>query len=161
MLLSGRRAIRRAGCPGSFFYPDANSGSQAAHHFALGMLHCPFFAHGMLNMIRRRSRLAPTAAFLSLLLTAPHALGATVFFDTDAFVMEVDGLPATTLNGVTVQATVVFTPEGQIAQFPFLGDLTLNSNDEVTALGSRPLSLFAGNDVNIASGTWVRPANFA
>ena len=103
-------------------------------------------------MIFRFTYLGYASGLLLLCLGVPSAKAISVFFDTDAFTMEVDGLTATTLNGVTVQAGVVSTPHGQVAQFRFLGDFTLNSNDDVTALGSRPLSLFAGNEVNIASG---------
>jgi hypothetical protein len=103
--------------------------------------------------MRRRvlSFFCATGLFLLAVGTAPSE-GASIFFDTDTFVMEIDGIPTTLLHGVPVQASVFNTPEGEVAQFQFLGDFTLNSTDQVTALGSRALSLFAGNDVNIASG---------
>ena len=79
--------------------------------------------------------------------------GASVFFNTDTGAMVVDGLAATTLNGTAVQSSILSTPAGQVMQFRFLGNLTLNSSDQVTAGGSRPLSLFAGDDVNVSAGT--------
>jgi hypothetical protein len=71
-----------------------------------------------------------------------------IHFDTDTGVMIINGSATTSFFGVPMQTSVV----GSIQQFRFLGDLNFISSDVVTASGSRPLSLWAGNDVNIASG---------
>jgi len=60
-------------------------------------------------MIRRITYFFCASGLLLLAAVMTPAQGAIVFFDTDTGVMEVDGLPATTLNGVPVQASVLST----------------------------------------------------
>ncbi|MGL4512726.1 MAG: hypothetical protein ACRCT8_06505, partial [Lacipirellulaceae bacterium] len=93
----------------------------------------------------------PTArAFLALLaaLLPVAAVAEQIVFNTDTGVMTIDGVARTSFFGVTVQSSVV----GGKMQFRFLGNLDLLSIDTVNGVGSRPLSLLAGNDVNINAG---------
>ncbi|HEX3601280.1 MAG TPA: hypothetical protein VHU84_14105, partial [Lacipirellulaceae bacterium] len=69
-------------------------------------------------------------------------------FNTDTGVMTINGSPTTSFFGVNVQTSVV---DG-VQQFRFLGGLSFIASDIVTASGSRPLSLWSGNDIFVNSG---------
>jgi hypothetical protein len=99
----------------------------------------------------RRHILRTCCAFgllaLSLQSLATRA-GDLIHFNTDTGVMTINGNQAFNYFGVTMQTSVV----GGVQQFRFLGDLNFADGDVVTANGSRPLSLWAGNNVNVAPG---------
>src|SRR5882757_5775649 len=67
-------------------------------------------------------------------------------FNTDNGNVYISGVGSATVNGTPYFSLVI---DG-VQQFRFLGDLNFVDGDIVTAVGSRPLSLFAGNNVNIA-----------
>ncbi|HEY4234080.1 MAG TPA: hypothetical protein VGM76_11675, partial [Lacipirellulaceae bacterium] len=69
-------------------------------------------------------------------------------FNTDTGVMSINGSPTTSFFGVNVQTSVV----GGAQQFRFLGGLSFIASDIVTSSGSRPLSLWSGNDIFVNSG---------
>ena len=99
--------------------------------------------------MRRRftSLFCATGVFVAFLASRPvHA--DTIHFDTDTGGMEINGSATTDFFGVPMQALFF----GGVAQYRFMGDLTFISTDVVTATGSRPLSLWAGDDVFIDSG---------
>jgi hypothetical protein len=98
--------------------------------------------------MRRRVLSFFCATVLYFAPTTNPAYAEAIHFNTDTGVMTIDGNATTDFFGVTVQTSVV----GDIQQFRFLGDLNFIPSDVVTASGSRPLALWAGNDVNIASG---------
>lgn len=83
---------------------------------------------------------------------ATHMRGAAVVFNTDFGQMTVDGVPRTDFFGVTVQSELIQRPEGVVQLYRFLGDMEFISGDTVTAIGSRPLVLLAGDDVVIQAG---------
>jgi hypothetical protein len=85
---------------------------------------------------------------LSMATACVPARGEAIRFNTDTGVMTVDGNASSTFFGVPMQTSVL---NGKM-QFRFLGSLVFLSSDVVTATGSRPLSLFVGNDVVAASG---------
>jgi hypothetical protein len=85
---------------------------------------------------------------LLLLALCSTTFGDTIAFNTDTGVMTINGSPATNFFGAPVQSSVI----GGVMQFRFLGDLAFIGSDVVGATGSRPLSLFAGNDVRVGPG---------
>jgi hypothetical protein len=99
-------------------------------------------------MNRRTRCISIAVAGLSLGMSVLPAAGENVQFNTDTGVMTIDGSPTTSFFGVPVQSSVV----GGTMQFRFLGDLQFISSDVVGAVGSRPLSLWAGDDVIVDSG---------
>lgn len=103
--------------------------------------------------MRRPARccLPLTAISLVALPTTP-AHAANVVFDTITGVMTVDGIARTDFFGVAVQSQLVMRPEGEVQQFRFLGNMEFINLDNVTAIGSRPLSLLAANDAIIQPG---------
>jgi hypothetical protein len=71
-----------------------------------------------------------------------------IHFNTDTGVMTIDGNTATSFFGVPVQTSVV----GGVQQFRFPGGVTFFPSYIVSASGSRPLSLWGGNDILIQPG---------
>jgi hypothetical protein len=99
-----------------------------------------------------RRQLLRTCCVLGLLALSLQSLatraGDLIHFNTDTGVMTINGNQAFNYFGVTMQTSVV----SGVQQFRFLGDLNFIDGDVVTASGSRPLSLWAGNNVNVAPG---------
>jgi hypothetical protein len=98
--------------------------------------------------MRRRVLTFFCATDLFVWLLARPVQADAIHFNTDTGVMLINGNSASTFFGVPMQTSVV----SGVQQFRFLGDLNFIPRDVVTASDSRPLSLWAGNDVNIASG---------
>lgn len=100
--------------------------------------------------MRRNPLWRSFATFTACLSAATMSAGGgpTVQFNTDTGQLTVNGSNVTSLNGTSFTSSVVDGTQ----QFRFAGDLDFNSGDFVTAIGSRPLSLLAGNDVNIPAG---------
>lgn len=82
-----------------------------------------------------------------VLLAATLCFGSTEYvFNTNDGTMTLDGNLVTEVHGTPFVSSVI----GGAQQFRFLGDLTFVDNDRIFVTGSRPLSLFAGNDVDIS-----------
>jgi hypothetical protein len=71
-----------------------------------------------------------------------------IHFNTDTGVMTINGIPRDNFFETPIQSSLV----GGVMQFRFLGSANFIFSDTVTASGSRPLSLWAGNDVIVSSG---------
>src|SRR3978361_2342206 len=84
--------------------------------------------------------------YLSISSEAIHA--DAINFNTDTGVMTINGSATNSFFGVPVQTSVV----GGVEQFRFLGGLTFIASDVVTASGSRPLSIWSGNDIFVETG---------
>jgi hypothetical protein len=98
-------------------------------------------------MIHRVTYLCCAIALYYALAARPiHA--EAIHFNTDTGVMTIDGNATTSFFGVSVQTSVV---EG-MQQFRFRGGVAFIPTDVVTASGSRPLSLWAGNDIFVDAG---------
>jgi hypothetical protein len=112
--------------------------------------------HGRRRALRLLSRSALAAPLCVPLVLAASARGDAIQFNTDTGVMTINGTAASTFFGVPVQSSVI----NGVMQFRFLGDLAFIDTDVVGATGSRPLSLFAGNDIRLAPGTVMNFDNF-
>jgi hypothetical protein len=88
------------------------------------------------------------AALLAGLVVSPASFAANYIFNTDNLTLNGG---ATNLNGTLF--TVRTLDGDHRAEFLFKGDLIFNPGDTVTAVGSRALSLYAGNDVMIGAGS--------
>lgn len=100
-----------------------------------------------MSMTLRPTLVAFIAGLMAVLTATPQCASTQFQFNTDSGTLLANGSPVTQLNGVDFQSSV----RGDGAQeFRFLGDLVLLDLDQVVAVGARPLSLFAGNDVVIS-----------
>ncbi len=138
-------------------------------------------------MISLRATLAPLrTSFYAVLIGGTALVPAaravdTIVFNTDLGTFTVNGAAASSIQGVTVSPGAVNPVDGS-RQFIVHGDLTLNGGfpggDFLTAVGSRPLDLIVGNNVNIGfnarvdvsagpgfagvgGGSAAQPSNFA
>ena len=96
-------------------------------------------------MMHRALGLLSTTALVALTALVGPAQADNIQFNTDTGQLILNGGLSPTFFGETVHTSVV---DGAM-QFRFVGDLFFISTDVVSAVGSRPLSLFAGDDVTI------------
>jgi hypothetical protein len=95
------------------------------------------------------------AALLASTALMPMASAAdSIVFDTDTGTFTVNGVTASSIGGVSVTSAGANVFGDGAQQFVVHGDLTLNgglfiAGDSLTAVGSRPLDLVVGNNVNI------------
>src|ERR1041384_2899576 len=98
--------------------------------------------------MRRLFQLICCATSLYLSIPSEAIRADAINFNTDTGVMTINGSATSSFFGVSVQTSVV----GGVEQFRFLGGLDFIASDVVTASGSRPLSLWSGNDIFVATG---------
>ncbi|MCP4589928.1 MAG: hypothetical protein GY842_04230 [bacterium] len=87
----------------------------------------------------------------AVVLWASIATADDYVFDTDTLVLTRNGGPVPDFDGVPIYTEVI----GGIAYLHLNGDLTLGATDTLTATGSRPMAVWAQNDVSIAAGATV------
>src|SRR5207253_2908971 len=104
--------------------------------------------HREKQLMGRSYRLLCCAICLYFSIPARLIHADAINFNTDTGVMSIDGGATASFFGVSVQTSVV----GGVQQFRFLGGLTFIASDVVTASGSRPLSLWSGNDIFVNTG---------
>lgn len=98
-----------------------------------------------------RLGLRALVAICALALTTTVARSADLLFDGDTGVLTVNGNVETGVNGTDFDFELI---DG-VAEFRFAGDLTLLGTDSVRGAGSRPIRLFAGNDLTAESGAMI------
>ena len=107
-------------------------------------------------MAYRSCRIAALLIAIAMvtLASAPADAQLEIVFNTDTGEFLLDDVATNDFFGIGVESFVVPQgDDGSIRQFRFSGDLDFISSDNVSAVGNLPLSIYAGGDVNIPSGT--------